>query len=485
MTITAEPYQQADIDAFAANDYTGFCVADTGAGKTVIGAGAGIRSGAATQLVVAPQGTLEKNWRRTYLEMGYAGDVRRIDGTKSGIQAFDDLEWERPGVYLMSPQWFTKRQPLHLRPDLMIVDEAHLLGNREGKGGATLRKMGQRAGSRMALSGTMFRNLFENAWNLSRFVYPTRAGENDIADRSYNRWVQRWCATVYDHFAPGNIRVVGELVPGAFAAEVPVWRQHFKREQCCPFHPRGFLADLPEPRMMREYVELVPEQRKMMTQVQRDYLAWMEHLPTGDRRAMVTKLPIVQQLRLDQMTLAVPSLNPTGEFDDQGYEKLEVVFAPDAKSPKLDRVIEIYEKVQEPMVVGTKSKRFADMACARLRERGIRVFEWSSDASQKARDEALTQFEAGEIDIVFGIIEAIGTGIDGLQMASGVLVNTDKSRDLTSNVQMLGRLDRRGQKRKDGVLVFDIIAEDSSDEDVLDSQLERYLTLRRSQRRIA
>lgn len=536
--ITPYDFQQADVADLATHNYTGAIVAETGAGKTVIGAETARRSGAPVKLIVAPQGTLEKVWRGTIT--GHTEDdpdspnygewitgldpearVLRIDGSDKGKRAMDSIEWGEPGYYLMSPNIFTRWKPLHLRPDLMLVDEFHLLGNRERTGGQTIMAMSKSAGSRVGMSGTMWRNRFENAWTLARFLYPERSGSGDIADIAPNRWIDNFAATKADHFAPNGRRVTGELVEGRFAGLVPCWRQHFKRMECCEFHPEGFLHDLPAPIIIKESVELTSGQKKAITQLQRDYLAYLE-VETAEwkampvelrkKRALVTKLPIVRETRLSQMTLAMPSLvprpwkekkQPVGSpdavlqpgfviaedgltkqaVDDHGIPLWDVIFAPDADSPKLDALVRIFEKVEEPIVAATNSKKFAEMAVNRLNAKKIRAFEWSSAASEKERAAALVDFKQGRYDIIVGVTEAIGTGIDGLQDASGVLVSLNKSRDLSAETQLEGRLDRRGQKRTEGVIHYEIIAEGSTDEDIIDDQLERRLKLNRSLRK--
>lgn len=510
-------YQEADIADLLAHNATGFVVAETGGGKTLIAAETSVRSGVPTKLIIAPQGTHKDVWTSTILEQDLDARVNRIDGTPTGKAAMSDLEWKEPGYYLMTPQLFTRWKPLHLRPDLMIVDEAHLLGNRDSAGGKALRKMAGAAGHRMALSGTLYRNRFENAWNLLRFVYPERSYPGDIADIAPNRWIDTFCATKYDHFAPGNRVVVGELHPGDLASLVPCWRQHFKRAECCEFHPHGFLANLPEPIVIRETVQLTAGQKKAMRQMQSDYLAYLDlateewlRLPVEDRKrkALVTKMPVVRETRLSQMTLAMPSIIPRPakmkngswqdvEFidtevdglpfrqaaDDRGIPLWDVIYAPDAESPKLDALIGIYHKLQEPIVAATNSQKFAALATARLNEGGIRAFEWSGDKPQHERDEAKARLQRGELDIIVGVTSAIGTGIDGLQDASGVLVRMNRDRDLSNETQLEGRLDRRGQKRQEGVVIYEIIAEGSTDEDVIDNQLQRRMDLNRSLRR--
>lgn len=504
-------WQAADVDALLGHNATGFMAMDTGAGKTLIATEVARRSGVETKLIIAPQGTHRKVWERTILEQDPGARVRRLDSSAAGKDAMADFELGEPGHYLMTPQLFTRWKPTHLRPDLMMVDEAHLLGNRDSAGGKTLRKMAGAAGSRLVMSGTLYRNRFENAWNLLRFVYPEHSGPRDFADIAPNRWVDTFCATKYDHFAPGNRVVVGELHPGQLATLVPCWRQHFKRQRCCDAHPEGFLYDVPEPVVIREVVELTAGQRRAMTQMQRDYLSYLDlatkewqALPAEERKKkpLVTKMPIVRETRLSQMTLAMPSLVPrpakagdpfhettldqkpfSQAVDDRGIPLWNVVFAPDAESPKLDALIRIHDKMGEPIVAATNSQKFAEMAVARLNARGIRAFEWSGQYTQAQRDEALEQFKAGQLDIIVGVTSAIGTGIDGLQDASGVLVRLNRDRDLSNETQLEGRLDRRGQKREEGVVVYEIVAEGSTDEDIIDSQLERRLALNKSLQR--
>src|SRR5690606_3157834 len=111
------------------------------------------------------------------------------------------------------------------------------------------------------------------------------------------------------------------------------WRQHFKRAECCEFHPEGFLANLPAPVVIHEYVDLTSGQQHAMKQMQDDYVAYLnlaaeewKALPLAERkkRPLVTKLPIVRETRLSQMTLAMPSLiprpyKPSAAKDDPGW----------------------------------------------------------------------------------------------------------------------------------------------------------------------
>jgi len=544
--LTQYNYQQADINALMAGGGTGLVVAEVGAGKTMIAAGLVAQMRPATTLILAPQGTHESVWRKTFtgffdtdFDSPTYGEwidgldpelkISRIDSSAPGQQAMAELEFDEPGVYLMTPQLFTRWLPLHLRPAMTVVDEFHLFGSHDSKGGTFIRKFSKSTGARVPMSGTMVRNKFENMWTAMRFAYPERSAPGDIADVSRNRWIDDNCATEYDHFAPGNRKVVGELNPGDFVEKIPTYRQHFKRQECCEFHPEGFLKNLPEPVTIQETVVLLPEQKAAIMQMERDYLAYLDvateewqKLPAEERkkRALVTKVPIVRTTRIEQMTLAVPSIIPREwkgkavpnedgqkvqwwgeegehyqwiEVDGEDFmqaldEKFhtpqwDVVFAPDAKSPKFDRLVEKYREYDEPLVVATSSQKFAELAVNRLNGMGIRAFEWSGMVKQSERDAALIEFGKGNIDIIVGQTDAIGTGIDGLQLASGILVRLNRSGDVASETQLEGRLDRRGQKRENGVIAIEIIAEDTKDLDRVRSQIDRRMKLNASLRR--
>lgn len=485
--ITPFDFQRADIDNLLAHNATGFIVAETGAGKTVIAGATAVETGVPTKLIIAPQGTHKEVWRRTILELDPDAHVAKIEGTPTGKQAMDDLEWKRPGYYIVTPQLFTRWGFQSARPDLVIVDEAHLLGSRDTAGNRALKSL--KRGGIMFASGTMLRNKFENFWPLLRIAYPTMNRPGEIADIAPNRWIERYCATETDFLSPSGIKVVGELNPGEIANLIPCYVQHFKREECCQWHPNGFLDGVAEPIVMRETVELNPVQKKAIASMETEYVAWLKDQAENDK-IIHTKLPLERTLRLSQMTLGVPSVKDVMRWkaDKETGERKQVAgkslyFEKGFASPKRDRIMEIWEKNnRERMVVATNSLEWASTVADEWNGKGIRTFEWSSNSNQTKRDEALAAFKRGEIDIILGVTEAIGTGIDGLQDASSILVRANRSRDLTSEIQLEGRLDRRGQ-RAEGVLIYEIIAEGSTDEEIIGAQLKTRLRLNKSLRR--
>lgn len=474
------PFQEADIEELLAHDATGFVVAETGAGKSLIAIETGLRSPAKTILVVAIAPTVGHVWVEGILGQDPTANVQIIDGTKEGKQAMYELELGYSGWYIMTTQLFTRWDITTIRPDLTIVDEAHLLANREKKGFTDgLNKL--RSKRRMVMSGTIYRNKFENFWSLLRFVYPDRNDQGDIADTAYRRWEQTFCRTEYDHFAPGNIRVDGELIPGRLASLIPCYIQHFKRQQCCVFHPNGFLADLPEPINIQYSVELTVGQKKAIDRMESEYMAWLSD-QYENRKALVAKLPIVAQTRLRQMTLGLPSFLESGRFDDNGMPIEEIGFAPGCESPKLDLFSAKAKASGEPYLALTTSEKFATEATRRLRDDyGIPTAKWAGTVPKSERERSKQEFIAGDIQVVVGVVEAVSTGIDGLQLAAWNAFHFDQSRDVTSEIQVEGRLDRRGQTNQ--VVNEYAMAEGSMDFGVYSQGLHRRLQMNASLKR--
>jgi len=498
-------YQEADVERLLAGNCTGFITAETGAGKTLIAAEVIIRSGVDCVLIIAVRSTIRDTWTERMYAQGYDAEIRRIENTPEGKEAYDEFLIGMRGVYIITHALFTRWDFSAANPDLTILDEAHLLTNRRGKttkeevvmldkegnprrkpngepltkiekkytptGGEKLRKM--RSRRRIVMSGTMFRNRFENAWNLLRWVYPTFDGVGEFSDKSYHRWVTYWCSTEYAHFAQTKVKPNGELDPGRLARTIPVYIQHFKREACCEFHPEGFLKDLPKPIEITRTVPLLPKQKAMIRQMETDYIAWLEDNP------LVAKLPIVARRRIRQMTLAVPSVIPATED-----EKEEVYYEPDAPSPTLDDVKDwLEQRPGEKVLFLAESQKFLAEATRRFNAYGYPSFEWSGMANERARDDAKAKFISGEIQLVFGQVAAVGTGIDGLQAATNVLWSLEVGDDTTNEIQSEGRLDRRGQVQQ--VVHIKTVREGSLDEGIIGKGLAKRLSLNKSLRRAA
>ena len=463
-------WQQADVDKItrSINMNAGALVTSApGAGKTVVSVEVAKRLQPETLLIIAPPVTHESAWSRTLESQGYPHQARQLIGTAKGKQAFRDLQNNVPGVYITSVQWFARQKWANIHPDMVIFDEIHQAAR---YGNVAMKRLvgfgnskGLSAKYRIALSGTPFRNSFENLWTVVKWVEPSKVNDN------FWVWRQLECETRYSPFAPQNREVIGERVPGRLVNSLTCYISHLQRESCCKYHPHGFLSTLPEPARVDRIVPMTTEQGAFYRGIEKQYVAWLSE-PDGNGKVPVyAELPITARTMLRSCALALPAINEAGDL----------YYRPDAPSPKLDAFIDDLAALDGKRVLAvTHRTSFIPIAVERIRSAGYSVVEWSGSTTPKQRAEILKRFQAGEIDVILANPEAIGTGADGLQRASSTLAILSLSDDATTSTQMIGRLDRLGQTEQ--VTIISYMADKSLEVGHLDSQLRKLLNLNRS-----
>lgn len=474
--LTPYPYQLADINTLVAHEGTGLVVTEVGGGKTLVAVEVALRLGFKSVLVIAPQGTHVHAWQRT-LDRQTQGEhaFRRVDSSKKGKAAMADLQWGEPGFYICTPQWFARQNWKGISPDYVIFDEIHVAG---AYANATRKKLHQlKAPHRLGLSGTPLRNKIENAWGIVKWIAP------DLMPDNYYLWrLSPSLLWKYDRFAPQNRTITGEVEPGTIVNSLPCYIQHLQREQCCQYHPAGFLPDLPEPAVEVRTVQMTPAQRRFYSQMEQTYVAWLTTPDSDGVTPVVAELPIVARSMLRFAALGLPSVRtvPKARKNDDGSvtveEREELYFEPDCESPKINELLTVLEEMGDnPALILTHSQRFARVVVDRLRSNGVDSFEWSGASPQRQRDAALTEFIEGRLRTIVAVITAIGTGTDGLQEATNTEIWLSEEDDPTANRQTKGRLDRRGQTRQ--VVRIYIRATGTQDEGVYSKNLQAALEM--------
>lgn len=324
--------------------------------------------------------------------------------------------------------------------ELVPTHNCHMLGNPEGKGAEKLIALGGRVKYKLALSGTPARNNFERMWTIMRFLWPDNI---EIARENYYGWLSEHMlyAKVFtgmkeDKFSGRKKptyakKYIRERKQGQLLSKAPRVIQHFRRERCCSFHPNGFLSQ-EKPQVLTRTVELLPAQKKAITELETQYLTWLEDNP------LVVEIPLTLQQRVRQICLGVPT------FDEDG----SVNFSADMKSPVADAIEEDLELLPEtePVVIYVESQRFARALTERLVSKGYSAFEYSG-ATTKTRSQNLATFgREGGHRIVVGVLSAISTGTDGMQDVAKTEFWAERSTDETVNTQGEARLDRQGAR---------------------------------------
>ena len=396
-----------------------------------------------TKLIIAPLGTYWGWWDTIQRQTGYESNIERIDSSKTGKEAFENLKAKKPGWYIVGREYFRRLEWDKVVPDIAIIDEVHFAQNRQSKSFKTLMKLKPKF--RLALSGTPAGNRFEGMWAITRWLWPT------IIPKSFWGWVYDWCRTGYSPFS--QMEILGEKNPGEFAKSLPCYIR---------LEPAKEIETRYEPR----YVELVPAQKKIYDKFQKDLVVWLGENP------MVAEVPIAARIRLRQITLATPSITETGE----------VVFEDDAVSTKYKALQEIIDdNPDDAMLLLTDSQKFASLVTKRLNSNKVQAFEWSGKATQPQREEAKQLFMKGGLKYIVAVIPAIAEGVDGLQNICSTVVWLSHSDSNVLNQQVLDRVRRRGQKEI--VNVYDIIARNTFDEGQLSTLVQRQLEMNASLRK--
>lgn len=463
---------------------------DMGLGKTRTGLMFAREYEANVVLVAAPLQTLD-SWEATAQIETPDLPVYRIENSKAGKAALASFQWRAPGVYLVGHEYWerlawtmtaykTKRKVKDLKTGLLVAevkkrkvdsglwsakgwedpryilifDESHRSANITSWTHKAL--MNVRANFKLAMSGTFFGDRFDGAYGATRWLWAHRT---DIIHGNIYDWRARWARTVYDRFAPRNQKVVGELEEGAFVAALP-----------CYIRVEN---PMPKPTLHNIWVDLYTEQRRVYDELDTRMVAWIEDQP------LVAKLPITQRARQRQATLAMPTLT----YD--GNELIEVTFAEDADSVKIDKLIELLQGALagEQVLVLTDSQKFARLMTDRLNDTlgGSTAREWSGQIKRTVRAEVKQAFLDGSIRCIVGVQSAMGTGTDGLQHASNNLVFMSRSDRRIDNDQGIGRLNRTGQEKE--VHVWSILARDTIDTGQLSKQVQAAIAAKKSMRR--
>lgn len=415
---------------------------DMGTGKTLVAVESIRRLGTSVNLVTAPLHT-RRSWAKHFdhQEMSELRVVNNKD--KAGRQAFADLRFGVPGNYFMGRELARLQNWSDVDLGTWVSDESHSWSSKTSRGFKSAKTMNTEF--KLAQSATWFGSSFDGAWAPARVLWGDRDGYGEIADRSFYRWMDYWCATEYDPFSNMKKRVTGERIPGRFVSELPCYVNE--------------ASDLPDLEPIEIRYRLTARQRKLYQQMEEESIAWLRSNP------MVADLDVTRRIRLREITLA------ESDIDDNG----EVFFPKDAHSSLLDTVREMLGDLgSEQVLMGTHSAKFARWLAARTDS----TEAWTGNLKEHERDELKARFLAGTTRSMVATQAAVGEGTDELQYASRVLFDLSRSDWPLMNQQFYGRLNRRGQERS--VLLYRFIAEDSIDDPQAETLLRKELAMRES-----
>lgn len=485
--LTPYEFQLVDVQTIADNDFIAPLVVETGGTKTFISTLAMQKMDPRVTLITAPESAHSTAWAPTVADVT-GKEVRRIGNKLRAHQkALADFEMGLAGVYITTPQFASRYTTQNWSGDLLILDESHKVATAKSSGQRHFSgfdkkdtPLSQRFPARLGLSGTPMRQDFSNMWSLMRFLWPERYQRYEVAYDNF--WM--WQADRMDYKdiytaqkdRNGDPVVVKQFLhesePGKLLSEMPCAIMHKMRENCCAYHPKGFLTtDAPE--VLERTVVLTTKQKKYIRELEKHYMTWIEDHP------LAVDFPMVMKQRLRQICLGEPTVETYLAFDKSGeeVEKDTLNFDDDCQSPFLEEAIDIIEQLprDENVVVYLTSQRFASVMVKRLNKRGTIVAQEYS-GKQKAD---LTRF-GKDYRVLVGQVTAVGAGTDGLQSNCNTEIWMEQPVSLTDKTQAEARLDRIGGKQVQRYYLMDDLGLMAGR---LGDSLEKALAIRSSLRR--
>lgn len=446
-------------------------------GKTTTAVEAAYRLKLKRVLIVAPRNTYsgwERTVRRQYQDYTDPMLVRWINSTVPGKQAMQDFWNGVPGWYFVTWQYFALRPEGFWNKtdvDMVVADECHRMQNRNSKSWANMRNVGKTNTKRVAMSGTFVGNKMQGAWTTLRWLFPEHLIKDGSYDpkygvygtpRSFWNWVGDWLIQVEDEWL-GFTTIEGERY------EEGTMLSYYDN-----YIHEGDDLGLEEPLVVDIECKLSPAQKKLYKQMVEEEIMWLDTPdPLTGKLPSVSELRAVTRIRLRQITLGAPAFNEVGK----------VAYNVDTYSSKLDEAMEVMGDlpVLEPVLVFTHSREFASVAAHRFTQRGYNAFAWIGGTSDKARADALATWgKAGGYQVIVAVVEAIAEGTDGLQDLCSTEFWFSDSDNLFMNTQAKGRLPRPSTVRSERVTRYRFIVPGTYDQEIIDKQLAKRLSLNNS-----
>lgn len=503
VALAPTPFQEGVIERFVnANTRGGILGLGTGVGKSLVGVEIAKRRGARRVVIMAPESTFD-GWANTvYWQTGirlrraannamtftfHADPARRDPASndylaetvklsaarcKANLEAcqagedgwffvtrelFTSQTWTKVPVKIKGEQVIdpktrkpkTRAQRKDIwgmkKPfDIAILDENQRFATKNNRGQQSWRSL--QADFKIASSADWFSSKLENMHTVATDIF----GDEEIG-MNQNTFIDEYLTTEYNHFAWNKKKVIGEQVPGFFAASLPLYVTA----------PPSVIPPDPE----RRYLSMSREEMELYRKLETDYVAQI-----GDE-ILALETPLTLRIRLRELSLGMFNVRKTGEFSEDGFEKTTIEYPPGAKSTKLDEIRSIIsDHPDDHLLILTHSAKWARWAANELGGEA-----WTGEASKPERAAMKDRFLRGDSKVIVGVFEAMAVGVDSLQKVCHRVVIASRSDQALMLAQGIARVARTGQERE--VEVIELACRDTYDLGVIHSIDEKVATL--------
>ena len=430
------PYQRQDVN-YLANIPSAGVFNQPRTGKTPTMIETIKQKKAITSLIVCPA-SLQHNWMREIEKWHPEAIINHYTAKNRLVQFGSEFA---PTYNIVSKDLLKRDLAFFATPpgtyDVLVIDEAHYLRNRDTSQAKAVKAIGTRAKHRYALTGTPTVKHPADIFGILEFLYPKKFS-------SYWEFINRYFFTTKNHFGTSIDRFNPDREQELKDILDAMSTQRLRKD---------VMAWLPDKQRHMHTCAMSAAQKKHYTNMLDDFMTACEDSGTE----IDTQNALAQLTRLRQITL------------DPALLKLN---APSAKTEALLEIIadDLYTQPGEPLIIMSMFSGYLRLLKSEIEKLGKRVAMITGEESNAEKDNAAQAFQSGEVDILLCNIISAGTGFT-LDRGE-VIIFTDKAWNPSDNEQAEDRITPTSQERMHKHFIVSLVCEGTIDEKI-EAILER------------
>jgi SNF2 family DNA or RNA helicase len=394
-----------------------------------------MQSRAKKVLVVCPN-SLKQNWANEFniWHSGFTTVVTNGDAFDVLLQTTTALQFmarvKTPIAVIVNYERYRKiADDLDIIWDVIVFDEAHRVKNRKSQNYLAAKKLKKNCYRMYMVTGTPILGKVDELWTLLNLLYPREF-------TSYWRFVENFCDITVGW---GGHRKVKNILdpdhPKLVALRKLLSTKMIRRKvsEVIPDLPQRIYTEVP--------VTLSKKQRELYKQMEDKYFIEYED------DLIQASIRIAQDMRLRQIAIS-PDL---------------LVEKDTAEGAKFDAILDLIDSAQgESIIVFSLMERAITRLNTLLTKHKYKCVRLTGKENTEEREKSIERFQNKEAQIILCTISAGGVGLN--LNVSNIVIFLDKDLTPAINDQAIARTRVIG--RTEPVRVYDIIAEDTVEQDI-------------------
>ena len=336
------------------------------------------------------------------------------------------------------------------RPELIILDESHMVKNPKAKRSKAVIKLCDVAKNRVIMTGTPLLN------NVSDIFNQFRAMDLGMTyGKNYHVFMSKYMEDENAGFK-GKKQYFPKLVPRHDMFDELSTKMYTK---CHRVLKKDVMKDLPPLIRTTRLVELSPEQRKHYKQMERDFITFIEEKEgAGESKAVVAQLAVTKALRLQQIC--------AGYVTTEDGEEITL-----DKNPRLDATRDLLQEIVKDnghsCILWCSFKHNYGTLGKLCDSLGIAHGFINGQQNLEQKQEAMNEFNTGKTKVIIANRRAGGIGINLVAASYSIVFSRNFS--LGEELQSEARNYRGGSQIHEQIVKIDLAAKDTIDEQVMEA----------------